>query len=182
MGVDLKSNAIAASYALRSSERTTQFTVRVQTAQRAMLRMWCFMFSQTVEYALRAIVHLAKQPDALQTTAQIAKATQVPAPYLSKVLQTLARDGLVSVRRGVSGGFLLGKTPHQLTIYEVVQCVDPIRRIHTCPLELSSHRKRLCSLHKKMDGAMESIEAVFRKTTLAELMNSPNPSVPLCNT
>ena len=139
------------------------------------------MFSQTVEYALRAIVHLARQPDIVQTNAQISKATQVPAPYLSKVLQILARDGLVIVKRGVSGGFLLGKSPEKLTIYEVVQCVDPIRRIHTCPLELSSHRKRLCSLHKKMDGALESIETVFRQTTLSEMMNSPNSSVPLCN-
>lgn len=140
------------------------------------------MFSQTVEYALRAIVHLARQPDLLQTTAQISRATQVPAPYLSKVLQTLARDGLVIVRRGVSGGFLLAKSPTDLTIYEVVQSVDPIRRIHTCPLELSSHRKRLCSLHKKMDSAMESIETAFRGTTLSTLMNSSNPSIPLCNT
>ena len=139
------------------------------------------MFSQTVEYALRAIVHLAKKPELLQTTAQIASATQVPAPYLSKILQTLARDELVLVKRGVSGGFLLGKSPMRMTIYEVVQCVDPIRRIRTCPLNLASHGKRLCSLHKKMDNALESIESVFRKTTLAELMNSPNPSVPLCN-
>jgi len=96
-------------------------------------------------------------------------------------LQTLTREGLVTVKRGVSGGFLLGKTPDQLTIYEVVQCVDPIQRIHTCPLELSSHRKKLCSLHKKMDSAMEGIEDVFRSTTLSDLMNSPNPSIPLCN-
>ena len=140
------------------------------------------MFSQTVEYALRAMVHLAKQPDALQTTAQISKATQVPSPYLSKVLQTLTRDGLVEVRRGVSGGYLLGRSREKITIYEVVQCVDPMQRIHTCPLELSSHRKRLCSLHAKMDSALENIEAVFQSTTLRELMNSPNPSVPLCNT
>lgn len=139
------------------------------------------MFSQTVEYALRAIVHLAKQPDALQTTAQISKATQVPSPYLSKVLQTLTRDGLVEVRRGVSGGYLLGKPPDEMTIYDVVQSVDPMQRIRTCPLELSSHRKRLCSLHAKMDSALESIETVFRTTTLTELMNSPNPSIPLCN-
>ncbi|MCY2982604.1 MAG: Rrf2 family transcriptional regulator [Planctomycetota bacterium] len=139
------------------------------------------MFSQTVEYALRAIVHLAKQPDALQTTAQISKATQVPSAYLSKVLQTLTRDGLVEVKRGVSGGYLLNKSPDEMTIYDVVQCVDPLQRIRTCPLELSSHRKRLCSLHAKMDSALESIENVFRSTTLTELMNSPNPSVPLCN-
>lgn len=139
------------------------------------------MFSQTVEYALRAVVHLAREPGKLQTTAEISLATQVPAPYLSKVLQTLAREGLVVVKRGIHGGFLLGKSSDKLTIFEVVQCVDPIRRIHTCPLELASHRKRLCSLHKKMDSALESIEKVFRATTLFELMNSPNPSVPLCD-
>ncbi len=140
------------------------------------------MFSQTVEYALRAVVHLAKEPESLQTTAQIAAATKVPLPYLSKVLQTLHRDRLVTVKRGVNGGFLLAKPPKQLTIYEVVQCVDPIRRIHTCPLELASHRKRLCSLHKEMDSAMESIESVFRKTTLSKLIDSPNTSLPLCDT
>ena len=140
------------------------------------------MFSQTVEYALRAVVHLAKEPESLQTTAQIAAATKVPLPYLSKVLQTLHRDRLVTVKRGVNGGFLLAKPPKQLTIYEVVQCVDPIRRIHTCPLELACHRKRLCSLHKEMDSAMESIESVFRKTTLSKLIDSPNTSLPLCDT
>jgi Rrf2 family transcriptional regulator, nitric oxide-sensitive transcriptional repressor len=139
------------------------------------------MFSQTVEYALRAMVHLARAPKMQQTVAEIAAVTQVPAPYLSKVLQTLARDGLVVVKRGVSGGFLLSKTPREVTIFDVVQSVDPLQRIATCPLELSSHRKRLCSLHKKMDDALASIELVFRQTTLEELMNSPNPSVPLCN-
>ncbi len=78
--------------------------------------------------------------------------------------------------------FPLAKSPKQLTIYEVVQCVDPIRRIHSCPLELASHRKRLCSLHKEMDNAMESIESVFRRTTLAKLIDSPNASIPLCDT
>jgi len=139
------------------------------------------MFSQTVEYALRAIVHLARKPDKQQTVAQIAKATQVPAPYLSKVLQALARDGLVIVKRGVSGGFLLAKTPREMTIFDVVQSVDPLQRIAACPLALTSHRKQLCSLHKKMDDALAGIELVFRQTTLEELINSPNPSVPLCD-
>ncbi|MCI0704245.1 MAG: Rrf2 family transcriptional regulator, partial [Planctomycetia bacterium] len=45
------------------------------------------MFSQTVEYALRAVIHLAHEAPAARTTAQIAEATRVPKDYLSKILQ-----------------------------------------------------------------------------------------------
>ena len=50
------------------------------------------MFSQTVEYALRAVVHLADQAPSPRTTDQIAAATRVPKAYLSKVLQGLGHD------------------------------------------------------------------------------------------
>ena len=67
------------------------------------------MFSQTVEYALRAVVHLADQAPAARTTDQIAAATLVPKAYLSKVLQRLERAGLVHSQRGVGGGMTLAK-------------------------------------------------------------------------
>ncbi|HKD37040.1 MAG TPA: Rrf2 family transcriptional regulator, partial [Pirellulales bacterium] len=53
------------------------------------------MISQTVEYALRAVVYLAADAPAARTTEQVAKATRVPAAYLSKVLQNLARAKIV---------------------------------------------------------------------------------------
>ena len=85
------------------------------------------MFSQTVEYALRAIVYLASRPESAQTTPQIATVTKVPADYLSKVLQGLAAAGLVRARRGRDGGFNLAIPADQLTVYDVVEAVDPIR-------------------------------------------------------
>jgi Rrf2 family nitric oxide-sensitive transcriptional repressor len=62
------------------------------------------VFSQTVEYALRAMVHLAAEAPGARTTDQIAKATLVPRAYLSKVLQSLIRSGLVHSQRGLGGG------------------------------------------------------------------------------
>lgn len=50
------------------------------------------MLSQTVEYALRAVVHLASESPSCQTTEQIAERTLVPKAYLSKVLQGLIRE------------------------------------------------------------------------------------------
>jgi len=139
------------------------------------------VLSQTVEYALRATVYLADQAPHPRTNEQIAEVTKVPQAYLSKVMQGLARAGLVKSLRGIHGGFVLVRPAAELTILEVVQAVDPIRRIRTCPLGLSTHGVNLCPLHRRLDDALASVENAFASTTLAEVLAEPNSSVPLCD-
>src|SRR5215207_3428992 len=139
------------------------------------------MFSQTVEYALRAVVHLADRAPASRTTDQIAAATRVPRWYLSKVLQSLSHGGIAQSQRGVGGGMALVKPPTELTILEVVNAVEPIRRITTCPLGLAAHGVRLCPLHRRVDDALALVESAFGSTTLAEVVADPSDSVPLCD-
>ena len=138
------------------------------------------MISQTAEYALRAIVHLAGNPEIPHTTRQIAAATRVSPPYLSKVMQSLARGGLVQPQRGLHGGFTLRKRPEELTIYEVIQAVDPIQRIEGCPLGLLAHGPNLCPLHRRLDDAIAMVEDAFRSSTVAELLSDPSDRRPLC--
>lgn len=138
------------------------------------------MFSQTVEYALRAVVHLADQAPLGRTTEQIAAATLVPKAYLSKVLQGLCHAKLVQSKRGLGGGMVLTKSPSELTILEVVNAVEPIGRIRECPLGLAAHGVRLCPLHKRLDNALAMVEEAFRQTTLAEVLAEPTQSHPLC--
>lgn len=139
------------------------------------------MLSQTVEYALRAVLHLASTSPEPQTTSEIASITKVPMAYLSKVLQGLRHEGILKSQRGVGGGIALVKTPEELTILDVVDAVEPLGRIKTCPLGLSAHGEHLCPLHRRMDEALASMEEAFRKTTLAEVLADPNSSVPLSN-
>jgi Rrf2 family nitric oxide-sensitive transcriptional repressor len=138
------------------------------------------MISQTAEYALRAIAHLASQPAVAQTTQQIADTTHVPPPYLSKVLQALGRAGMIRSQRGLHGGFLLVKDPETLTVYDVVQAVDPLQRITTCPLGLKAHGTHLCPLHRRLDDALSLVEQSFRDSTMADLLREPTTSKPLC--
>ncbi|WP_020471798.1 RrF2 family transcriptional regulator [Zavarzinella formosa] len=138
------------------------------------------MFSQSVEYALRAVVYLATHMEEPSTTEAMAATTKVPAPYLAKILQGLNRHGIVKSQRGIGGGILLAKPPAELTILEVVNAVDPIKRIKTCPLGISTHGVNLCPLHKRMDDALAMVEKAFHESTLAEVLAEPNPSVPLC--
>ena len=138
------------------------------------------MFSQTVEYALRATVHLAMNNDQPQKTNQIADATQVPTAYLAKVLRELNRHGLVRSQRGLGGGISLAKSPQEMTVLEIVNAVDPVTRIKTCPLQLSSHGVQLCALHRRMDNALAMVESAFAETTLAQILKESTERLPLC--
>ena len=138
------------------------------------------MLSKSVEYALRAVAFLAAR-DAPATTREIADRTKVPPAYLAKLLQSLTRRGVVESRRGVGGGVTLAKRPAELTILEVVNAVEPVGRITTCPLGLAAHGVRLCPLHKRLDAALAAVEAAFAATTLAEVLGEESESVPLCD-
>lgn len=137
------------------------------------------MISQTAEYALRAAVFLAMNRQKAFTVHEIAKVTKVPAAYLSKVLQSLAKADIVRSQRGMGGGFCIAVDPEKVTILDVVNAVDPIHRIRTCPLELQSHGSILCALHACLDDACAAIERAYGDTTLSELLEKPTASIPL---
>ncbi len=144
------------------------------------------VISQTAEYALRAMVHLASQQrdhgsaaPVSQTVQQIADGTRVPMNYLSKVLQQLTRAGLIQSQRGLGGGFRLVLPPEVTTVYDVVHAVDPVQRITGCPLHLVAHRDHLCPMHQRLDDAMALIEAQFRATKIVELLDQPGSLIPL---
>ncbi len=131
------------------------------------------MISQTTEYALRAAVYLAENRDKGQTTEAIAQATQIPAAYLSKVLQQLAKASIVQSQRGLHGGFTLRVAPYKLSVLDVVNAVDPMKRIFECPLGLPAHATKLCKLHRQLDHAAALVEDAFASSTIADLLTNP---------
>lgn len=137
------------------------------------------LISRTSEYALRAVIWLIQEPARSQTARQIARGTRTPPGYISKVLQLLAKAGLVRSQRGLGGGFQFASDPARVTVLEVINAVDPLERIHTCPLGLKAHGKNLCPLHCGMNEVAEQMEATFAQSKLADLLNTDSASVPL---
>lgn len=130
------------------------------------------MISQTIEYSLRAMVHLASlAPGASANSETIAKHTKVPQGYLSKVLRDLVVAGLILSQRGPNGGFSLARSSEQISMLDVVNAVDPMKRIRRCPLGNPAHVK-LCPLHHRIDNAMDMVEREFGATSLAEVIAS----------
>jgi len=128
------------------------------------------MFSMTTEYALRAAVFLSEWHGEVQTAGRVAEATQTPVRYASRVLQLLVEGGLATSQRGPTGGFMLAREPSQVTLLDVVQVIEPIQRIRSCPLGLPEHAENLCPLHRAMDTVAKKTEATLGALTLADVM------------
>lgn len=139
------------------------------------------MFSQTTEYALRAMACLALTPGALVSTTALATQTKVPNTYLAKILQELSAAGFVESRRGVGGGYRLARPASDILLIDIINHVGNVRRIVSCPLGLPSHGARLCALHKRLDLAAAAMLEFFDGVTLQTILDDTSvPHRPLC--
>lgn len=140
------------------------------------------MFSQTTEYALRAMACLALYPNQLVSANTLAEQTRVPGNYLAKVLQQLANANFIEGRRGVGGGYKLARPASQIEMIEIIESIGRIGRITACPLGLDNHGPNLCPMHRALDSAAKAVFDVLRGVTLQHLISDPNTNnMPLCD-
>jgi len=125
--------------------------------------------SQTAEYALRAVVQLAQHRGESLTTQQLSDATGVPASYLSKVLQPLARSGLISAQRGMHGGYSLQRDPAQISVLEIIECVAPHSR--HAGHEHEADAETFSSLHELLDRVNADMEHKFASTHIDQIID-----------
>lgn len=137
------------------------------------------MLSRTAEYAVRAALWLAANTRQPRTVQQIARGIAVPAGYLAKILQALGRAGLVTAQPGPGGGFILNRAPSDIALLTVIDAVDPILRIQTCPLNIASHARCLCPLHARLDAVQAYLQQSFGTCSLADLLVESGSGVQL---
>jgi Rrf2 family transcriptional regulator, nitric oxide-sensitive transcriptional repressor len=127
------------------------------------------MFSQTVEYALRAMVQLAADSPAASTTKEIAAKTKVPSAYLAKVLQSMRRAGLIHSRRGVGGGVTLAEQPKDISLLLVIDAVEPLKRTR------GKSRSAPTPLQRTLDQALVQVRETFSNVSLADMLSRRAP-------
>jgi Rrf2 family protein len=107
------------------------------------------LYSRPCEYALRALTHITVNKDTQLIRAQeIAEIEKLPAPYLAKLLQQLARAGLLVSVKGPKGGFGLARSPSEISLLEVVSAVDGEEGFTRCAVGLAECSDSApCPLH-----------------------------------
>ncbi|HEY1381533.1 MAG TPA: Rrf2 family transcriptional regulator [Gemmataceae bacterium] len=130
------------------------------------------MLTRTGVYAVRAMVALARLPEgAYAGAAKVAQEIGAPQNYLGKLLQTLARDGLVESQKGLGGGFRLARDPKSITLLDVVEPIEHVSRWAGCILgrpECSDADP--CAIHTRWKAVREAYLHMLRRTTISELV------------
>ncbi len=114
------------------------------------------------------MVQLAVEAPEACTTQHIAETTKAPAAYLSKVLQSMRRAGLIHSRRGVGGGVKLVRPPKKISLLEVITAVEPLERNAPLPVKLRAGGS-LAQLDRKVDGMLDQLRKSCAAASLADV-------------
>jgi Rrf2 family protein len=128
------------------------------------------MLSQTAEYALRAVLAIARGRGQAIGAAALAKQVGVPPNYLAKTLNVLVRNGVLVGARGRNGGFRLARRASQIPLLDVVTPFDDIRPGRRCLLgRPTCSDQNPCAAHQRWRGVSQRIGDFFAETTVEDV-------------
>lgn len=144
------------------------------------------MFSQTSEYATRALIEIATRPDnELVLASQIGDALGIPAHYLSKILQQLVRSRILKSVRGRNGGFGLARPPGNIKLRDIIAPFEDLKKYDECILgQPVCNEAGACPLHDFWSVVRERYMDELKTKSLNDLrefqinqLNSMNPGL-----
>jgi Rrf2 family protein len=129
------------------------------------------IYSRSAEYAIRAFVNLSQVPEGKYAMVKnIAKQEGIPSHFLAKILQQLARKGLLRSSKGPTGGFVLNRTPDEVTLMDIVQSLDGLGDYERCASGLAEcNDKQPCGMHDAWDALRSRIIGYLNTTSIADI-------------
>lgn len=135
------------------------------------------MLSRSSEYAIRALAYLGQREDRTPwvLARQIAADLDIPFPFLAKILQTLAGEGVLESQRGRNGGFRLARNPERLSLFEIVEPFDKLGARRLCVLgQKVCSDETACPLHHTWKHSVNAFIHRLKTTTLGEVSRHPS--------
>ena len=132
--------------------------------------------SRKVDYALRAIIHLANEESSERacTVSEIAERERIPRQFLEKIVQQLIQRGLVRSRRGPRGGYVLGRPAEQVTFRDVIEAVEGPISLNVCVGEHADcFLLGACGMNRIWREGQRRVMDLFQSTTIADVRHAP---------
>jgi Rrf2 family protein len=130
--------------------------------------------TKKADYGLMALKYLAEHPDEASLSAKdIAEAYHIPPQLLAKILQKLAREGLLRSHAGMNGGYTLSRKPQNITAFEVIRIIDGPLFITSCVTESGiCDLTSSCTIKEPLARVNDTISDVLKKIRISDLVEA----------
>jgi Rrf2 family protein len=134
--------------------------------------------TKKADYALMAMKHLAERSEQGALSAKdVADAYSIPPEALAKILQRLAKAGLLHSQHGINGGYMLARAAHTISAFEVIQAIDGPLFITSCvTVRGECDQTDRCNIREPLRKVNDSIEAVLKRIKISHMREEPEES------
>jgi len=138
--------------------------------------------TKKADYGLIALKHLAESAtreglNIACSTKEIADAYNIPQEALAKILQRLAKAGMLASHHGINGGYALAREPRFITAFEVIKAIDGPQFLTSCSTHKGEcHQSSKCNVKEPLRKVNDSIHAVLTKISIADMQDPNGPA------
>lgn len=127
--------------------------------------------TRQADYAVRAVLYLARNGDQRTATSMIAEEQRIPPSFLAKIVSQLSIAGLLHTSRGARGGVTLARTPKEITLLEVIEAIDGPIQLNECVGDSSSCSfDDDCPLRPVWCDAQEDLVGKLKDTNFSDMV------------
>ncbi len=130
------------------------------------------MLSNQSKYAIRAVLYLAihSNEENKMSSREIAEKIDIPAPFLAKIFQLLSKSKLIHSVKGPKGGFFLTKADKNRNLFNIIECIDGLRKFNECFLGLPKcSDENPCAIHHIVKPFRESLTKELTTNTIEDI-------------
>lgn len=135
------------------------------------------MLSNTCKYAVRSVIYLALNEEDNKKIGikQISKDLDIPMPFLSKILQSLAKQKILKSTKGPHGGFGLGRKAGDISLYDIVLIIDGDDVFSNCLIGMklcksNDNNGHACPVHEKYHLIRRQMTEFFKGETIEKII------------
>lgn len=136
--------------------------------------------TKKADYALMAMKHFAEHGDMKSLSAKdVADAYGIPPEALAKILQKLAKSGLLHSQHGIKGGYTLARDARRISAFEVIQAIDGPLFITSCiTVRGECGQSDRCNIREPLRKVNQSIEDVLKRIKISHMQEEPEFNEP----
>jgi Rrf2 family protein len=137
--------------------------------------------TKKADYALIAMKHLAEEDQKGPGSASakdVADSFGIPPEALAKILQRLAKAGLLHSQHGTNGGYRLARAAHTISAFDVIEAIDGPLLITSCVTARGEcDQSDRCNIREPLRKVNDSIEAVLRRIKISHMAEEPEAAL-----